>query len=214
MEEWQEELEVTQDGMQGGRKARGREPEEEGRKTTRPPLFPSLIRRGLGGSRPAQRQPWRTAWTLGPCKCSVVAKAPPGSQCGRRDMWWAVPGWDSASPPPLEWLQVRGGGARGPVSIQVSDGGSPGGGDRLTTHRETGRRRHQRHSGTALAPAPISACGTDWHRGSSRRWWGSRTWWRWSAHQIPGWSLPAGGERQRAAARFHLIAIKGIFQIK
>lgn len=35
--------------------------EKEGGKTTRLPLFPSLIGRGLGAGRPVQRRPWQTA---------------------------------------------------------------------------------------------------------------------------------------------------------
>lgn len=193
MKEWQEELEVTQDGMHERRKARWKDWKRKEKK--RLPLFPSLIRRGLWVGRPVQRRPWRTAWTLGPCRCSAAATAPPGSRCGRRDTWWAAPGWDSASPPPLGWLRREGEGRGRTVSVR-SRWEEIQAARRLRAHRETGRRHRRQRSGTALAPAPTSACGTDWHRGSSRRWWGSRTWWRWSARQIPGWSLPAGGERK------------------
>lgn len=37
-------------------------------------------------------------------------------------------------------------------------------------HHEKGKRRRQQRSDTALAPAQISACGQDWHRGSSHHW--------------------------------------------
>lgn len=41
-----------------------------------------------------------------------------------------------------------------------------------------GRRHHRQRSDTASAPAQISACGPDWHRGNSRHWSDSQTLWR------------------------------------
>lgn len=127
MEECQEKLEVTQDGMQEGWKARWKEWKRKEEKMTRLPLFPSLLRRGFGVGRPVQRRPWRTAWTLDPCKCFVAATAPPGSQCGRRDMWWAAPGWDSASLPPLGWLRRDGEGSLWALTVYGGKSRQPGG---------------------------------------------------------------------------------------